>query len=845
MVKLRGQPGSDAAALPLQSEPGRKKEDPDPGATSISLRLGKGRTLACPPTWLLILMLVAYFLAAVFAIHLTGQAGNIATLWPAGAILTTALIRRPKAEWPILLALGAAADWSGNLMMGGGAAAASGVAAADCLEAFVAATFSLRFVPRLHKLEARDLMLIFLVFAVSSAMAAGLGSAWLAILGEVHFLASWPMWFLADLLGLVIVAPLLLIWTDSALRQHHSPAFWFELVLHAVVVSIAAYLAFNIEQPFLFILFPFLLLSTFRLGLLGATTSTTLIAFIAMWFTLKGQGPIVAPGFTGGESIQAMQAFVAVTFLLAFPTAVIMERDRLMKVALGEARDAADRARDEAEEATRAKSDFLAMMSHEIRTPLNSVIGFTDLLLEDQRLDAQQRRQVGLIHDSGTVLLTLVNDILNFSKIEAGKVELAVQPFTLPGLIDNIISIVRSDADAKGLELSVEVDPQLDGFHLGDQGRLRQILLNLLNNAVKFTASGAVRLSAVRVHSADCGDQIRLTVTDSGIGIPYERHRSLFERFTQADPSITRQYGGTGLGLAISKRLIEVMGGEIGFSSELGAGSTFWIKLVLPRAETAPGGPPSEAREAVHRPARVLLVEDLALNRELACAILRRAGHEVETAENGEVAVQVCQSRRFDLILMDIQMPKLDGIRAAKIIRSTTGPCQQVPILALSANVLPEQVDEYFRAGMNGHVAKPINQADLHRAIACALREGEERESDGEVGGENADRSFDAAVYDKVSKIFPDGRLPFHLKCFEADIASTFSEPMEIQLRREGAHKLVSQAGMLGFMKLSRLCRDLEQACAHGGAIDPQLSAAKTAALEVQARLRTMIDSAA
>ncbi|MDQ4086489.1 MAG: ATP-binding protein [Pseudomonadota bacterium] len=490
----------------------------------------------------------------------------------------------------------------------------------------------------------------------------------------------------------------------------------------------------------------------------------------------------------------------------------------------------------EARDAARAKSDFLAMMSHEIRTPLNSIIGFTDLLRNDPDLNEQQRRQVELVHNAGEMLSTVVDDVLDFSKIEAGRIELLLEPFPIEALIDNSVSIVRAAAEAKGLELRVEVDPALSPFFLGDEARLRQILLNLLNNAVKFTAEGAVTLTVRREQAVGELENLLFTVADTGIGIDADAQRRLFEPFSQADASVTRRFGGTGLGLSISRRLVELMGGEIGVESEPGQGSRFWFRAAL-RVAQRPAAPATAERAASARAARILLAEDLPMNRELACTILRRAGHQVDTAADGAQALAAVQRADYDLVLMDIQMPNMDGLSAARAIRALPGAKGRVPIVALTANVLPAQIREFREAGMDLHVAKPIRQADLHAAITAILSR-EQPQDNAQL--EEGPAAFDAAAFAEVRDALPPERLAQHLERLADEVEKLAAEvnalaPGEVE---RAAHRIVSQAGMVGLMALSSAAASLEEAARSGMEAGPAARAFQAAAAPALERLR-------
>ncbi|HEY0011952.1 MAG TPA: ATP-binding protein [Allosphingosinicella sp.] len=511
-------------------------------------------------------------------------------------------------------------------------------------------------------------------------------------------------------------------------------------------------------------------------------------------------------------------------------------------------------ARRRAENATRAKSDFLAVMSHEIRTPLNSIIGFADLLLTDPQVKGTQRREVELIHGAGTMLLTVVNDLLDFSKIEAGKIELSPEPFALETLVDNSVSIVRGSAEAKGLEMRVAIDPCLPPYYFADENRLRQVLLNLLNNAVKFTSEGLVSLAVAGERSDGTagggGDRqrIRFTVTDTGMGIDPDGQAQLFKPFSQADASITRRYGGTGLGLSISKQLVELMGGEIGFLSQPGQGSSFWFTVSLPEAQRPSMFDEHKAAEP-RRAACILVAEDLPMNQELARAMIARAGHEVVIAGDGLEALEAVQARHYDLVLMDIQMPRMDGITATLEIRKLPPPVGNIPIVAMTANVLPQQVTEFLAAGMNGHVAKPVRQRDLNAAIAAALAASPVRpppealRSDSGQEPVNDDRAFDEEAFRSVEEAIPAGRLSTYVEDLQklADSVSNAQPGGDASAIVVDAHKIISQAGMLGLMRLSERARTVEDAARAGDGLDPALAAFREAAPDIARHLGTRL----
>jgi signal transduction histidine kinase/ActR/RegA family two-component response regulator len=380
-------------------------------------------------------------------------------------------------------------------------------------------------------------------------------------------------------------------------------------------------------------------------------------------------------------------------------------------------------ARDAANAANVAKSQFLANMSHEIRTPLNGVLAMAEVMSRGD-LSAAQQERVQIIRQSGGQLLAVLNDVLDLSKIEAGKLDLAAYDFDLDTVVQPVREAFGVVAQEKGLDFSVDIDAEAMGAWRGDGDRLRQILSNLVSNAVKFTAAGKVHATFTAAYAGG----LRLAVSDTGIGIPADKMAGLFEKFTQADSSMTRQYGGTGLGLAICRELVNLMDGRIWVDSVEGEGSTFYIELPFARAESAvTSAEPVADAEVDGRSVHLLAAEDNPVNQKVLQAVVEPMGVELTIVGDGAQAVEAWRTGEFDAILMDIQMPVMDGISAAKAIRAAERSDGRVrtPILALTANALTHQVEEYIAAGMDGHVAKPIEIGKLYDALSRVLAGGE------------------------------------------------------------------------------------------------------------------------
>ena len=756
-------------------------------------------------TVLAVLLAVLVCACTLGGSFLTGSTERLASIWSANAFVLSALLLRRDGQWGVILVAAALGNWTGNLLLGDDTVQASWLAAANLAEISIAATL----MRKLHGDDRGVLSRHWLLHLGGVSILACTVSATIAsvalwgVRGE--FGEHWLTYFPAHLIGALTLVPVLMtlasgLPSNAELRRLHG------LPLIVALTALTSVMIFQFSAPLLFLVFPVLVLAAFRAGLPGAAAALFVFTVVATGFTVRGIGPVTLIG--GGERLQILflQGVILVATLTTLPVALVLA-DRRSAFA----RQAELTA--EATSASLAKSRFLANMSHEIRTPLNGVLGFAELL-QTGKLDAEQAHQAAMIHSSAEALLRLLNDILDLSKIEAGQMQCLAEPVNLVGQLSDCAALIGPVAEAKGLTVEFEPMPGLPDWMEGDNLRLRQIMLNLLGNAVKFSDHGRVRIGAARQ-----GDRVRITVSDEGIGIAPDRQAEIFEEFVQAEDTTARDHGGSGLGLAISRRLALALGGELSLWSVPGEGTTLFLDLPVkevapPRVRDAAIAP---TQAGSRRRAHILLAEDFELNREVVGMMLDRMGHTHHAAFDGQDAMaKVDQSlftgEYYDLILMDARMPRIDGLEATRRLRAC-GRYARTPIVGLTANVFAEDVAACREAGMDMVLHKPVRIDELRSAIETMLADGAPVPANDDGAGACAQPAV-APQDDSLNARYVQRRADM-LTRINALVGGGDFSPDVLSEVVDLTHKLAGSAGMFGDATTGDLAYALEE-CVRG-----------------------------
>jgi signal transduction histidine kinase/AmiR/NasT family two-component response regulator len=696
-----------------------------------------------PRGWITAATLLAVYAGPAFGVaFFCKDPSGSAAFYPANGVIVAGLLVLPRRIGLLFWAACITLNLAQNAVSGIGLADSLLYVALNQILSFTVAYLTRRLCGAATDLSRTRRLGVFTAIALGTAAAEGTVGQLASILIDgttANFVSAWLQWIAQDGLGLLIAMPAILLPLKSGRAVYASDAGKAERWLLLAVTLAVTVLAFSHGRSLVILLiFPLLILTAFRAGPPWVSASVMSVAFLSCVFTAHGLGPIALLS-TGDEllALYMSQLFLIAVFVCAVPaTNALGERNRIA-MRLTRTRAAARAARAAAEAANEAKSQFVANMTHEIRTPLNGVLGMTQAMASGELSDLQRER-LDVVRKSGDMLLAILNDVLDLSKIEAGKLTLEAIPFDVVELARGAHAAFTAIAHKKGLSFDLKVEPAAAGVYRGDSTRVRQIIYNLVSNALKFTEEGEVR---VHVAAADPGLVIR--VRDTGIGIPPERAAQLFQKFEQADASTTRRFGGTGLGLAICRELAQLMGGTIAVDSVVARGSTFTVTLPLERlggrAMPAPHAASREPRPAAadftERPLRILAAEDNQVNQLVLKTLLHQVGLQPVLVDDGRAAVEAWETQDWDLILMDMQMPVMDGLAATRAIRESEAATgrPRTPIIALTANVMAHQVASYRAAGMDAFVAKPIEVSQLFDAMTAALDGPAEEAAEGMV----------------------------------------------------------------------------------------------------------------